>query len=144
MFSTLNIDLSILEQRNGVGYRQDISKYQTIMSTREEKILTEAGEFQRPTYGSATNRKSPMVEESDQNFDVGSSNNNSEDLINSGRQHYFNRFSFFTNFPRRYYLVILAFLGFFNLYAMRVNLSVAILYMTTNRTIVYPDGSSTF
>uniref|UniRef100_A0A915KLK4 Sialin n=1 Tax=Romanomermis culicivorax TaxID=13658 RepID=A0A915KLK4_ROMCU len=73
-----------------------------------------------------------------------STNNNSEDLNDSGPQHYFNRFSFFTNFPRRYYLVILAFLGFFNLYAMRVNFSVAILYMTTNRTIVYPDGSSTF
>ncbi|KFD53390.1 hypothetical protein M513_05654 [Trichuris suis] len=33
---------------------------------------------------------------------------------------------------RRYYLTLIAFLGFCILYAMRVNLSIAILYMTTN------------
>ncbi|CDW57294.1 vesicular glutamate transporter [Trichuris trichiura] len=35
-------------------------------------------------------------------------------------------------FARRYYLTLIAFMGFCILYAMRVNLSIAILYMTTN------------
>ncbi|KAK7105272.1 sialin-like [Littorina saxatilis] len=36
--------------------------------------------------------------------------------------------------PKRYVLALLAFLGFANIYALRVNLSVAIVSMTSNRT----------
>ncbi|XP_058461728.1 sialin-like [Malaya genurostris] len=42
---------------------------------------------------------------------------------------------------RRYVLVLMAFLGFLNLYTMRVNLSVAIVAMTENRTVLQDDGS---
>ncbi|KAL8592937.1 hypothetical protein ACOMHN_050764 [Nucella lapillus] len=38
--------------------------------------------------------------------------------------------------PKRYVVAFLAFLGFANIYALRVNLSVAIVSMTTNRTRV--------
>ncbi|GLH15799.1 Uncharacterized protein GBIM_20228, partial [Gryllus bimaculatus] len=45
---------------------------------------------------------------------------------------------------RRYLVALLAFLGFFNVYALRVNLSVAIVSMTSNRTdgpnIILPGG----
>jgi len=41
---------------------------------------------------------------------------------------------------RRYIVVILAFFGFFNVYSLRVNLSVAIVAMTENRT-VYNNGT---
>lgn len=44
---------------------------------------------------------------------------------------------------KRYLVVFLAFLGFVNLYTMRVNLSIAIVAMTENRTIEHPDGSTT-
>ncbi|KAL0280109.1 UNVERIFIED_CONTAM: hypothetical protein PYX00_001499 [Menopon gallinae] len=37
-------------------------------------------------------------------------------------------------YPRRYLISLVAFLGFCNLYALRVNLSVAIVAMTTNKT----------
>lgn len=37
---------------------------------------------------------------------------------------------------RRYVVILLCFLGFFNLYSLRVNLSVAIVPMTTNRTTI--------
>uniref|UniRef100_A0A182K0B9 Sialin n=1 Tax=Anopheles christyi TaxID=43041 RepID=A0A182K0B9_9DIPT len=42
---------------------------------------------------------------------------------------------------RRYVLVFLAFFGFFNVYSLRVNLSVAIVAMTENRTVEYPNGT---
>lgn len=42
---------------------------------------------------------------------------------------------------KRYLVVFLAFLGFVNLYTMRVNLSVAIVAMTENRTSLLPDGT---
>ncbi|KAK7862498.1 hypothetical protein R5R35_005921 [Gryllus longicercus] len=42
---------------------------------------------------------------------------------------------------RRYVVVLLAFLGFFNVYALRVNLSVAIVAMTANRTVVSENGT---
>lgn len=44
----------------------------------------------------------------------------------------------------RFYVVFLSFLGFLNLYTMRVNLSVAIVAMTDNRTIEHSDGSFEF
>ncbi|KRZ14949.1 Sialin, partial [Trichinella zimbabwensis] len=53
--------------------------------------------------------------------------------------------SFFRNhaFPRRYLLTFWAFVGFCVLYAMRVNLSIAILFMTRNATITHDDGNTT-
>ncbi|KRZ77784.1 Vesicular glutamate transporter 1, partial [Trichinella papuae] len=53
--------------------------------------------------------------------------------------------SFFRNhaFPRRYILTFWAFVGFCVLYAMRVNLSIAILFMTRNATITHDDGNTT-
>lgn len=42
---------------------------------------------------------------------------------------------------KRYLVVLLAFFGFFNVYALRVNLSVAIVAMTDVRTVENPDGS---
>lgn len=44
---------------------------------------------------------------------------------------------------KRYLIVLLAFLGFVNLYTMRVNLSVAIVAMTENRTVEHDDGTKT-
>ncbi|RUS84902.1 hypothetical protein EGW08_007312, partial [Elysia chlorotica] len=38
--------------------------------------------------------------------------------------------------PKRYIIAIMAFLGFANIYALRVNLSVALVAMTTNRSVV--------
>lgn len=45
---------------------------------------------------------------------------------------------------RRYFVVMMAFFGLFNVYALRVNLSVAIVAMTENRTVVQPDGHITY
>lgn len=45
---------------------------------------------------------------------------------------------------KRYLVVLLAFFGFFNVYALRVNLSVAIVAMTENRTIQHEDGEDTY
>ncbi|XP_055627576.1 sialin [Toxorhynchites rutilus septentrionalis] len=42
---------------------------------------------------------------------------------------------------RRYCVVFMSFLGFFNVYALRVNLSVAIVAMTENRTVDYGNGT---
>lgn len=42
---------------------------------------------------------------------------------------------------RRYIVVFMAFLGFFNVYSLRVNLSVAIVAMTENRTVHYENGT---
>lgn len=43
---------------------------------------------------------------------------------------------------RRYVVVILAFFGFFNVYSLRVNLSVAIVAMTEHRPITYENGTT--
>lgn len=45
---------------------------------------------------------------------------------------------------RRYFVVLMAFLGLFNVYALRVNLSVAIVAMTENRTVQHADGTVTY
>lgn len=45
---------------------------------------------------------------------------------------------------KRYLVVLLAFFGFFNVYALRVNLSVAIVAMTEIRTIEHANGSITY
>jgi MFS transporter, ACS family, solute carrier family 17 (sodium-dependent inorganic phosphate cotransporter), other len=45
---------------------------------------------------------------------------------------------------RRYLVVLMAFFGFFNVYALRVNLSVAIVAMTENRTIEHSDGTVSY
>ncbi|XP_031620236.1 vesicular glutamate transporter 1-like isoform X2 [Contarinia nasturtii] len=42
---------------------------------------------------------------------------------------------------RRYIVVLMAFLGLFNVYSLRVNLSVGIVAMTENRTVYYPNGT---
>lgn len=46
-----------------------------------------------------------------------------------------------SSFPRRYLIAILAFFGFFNIYSLRVNLSIAIVAMTENKTITHIDGT---
>ncbi|CAB3387735.1 Hypothetical predicted protein [Cloeon dipterum] len=43
--------------------------------------------------------------------------------------------------PRRYLVAFLAFLGFWNVYALRVNLSVAIVAMTSNYTVTLDNGT---
>lgn len=43
--------------------------------------------------------------------------------------------------PRRYLVALLSFFGFANIYAMRVNLSVAIVVMTHNRTYISANGT---
>ncbi|EDW67516.1 sialin [Drosophila virilis] len=45
---------------------------------------------------------------------------------------------------QRYIVVLLAFFGFFNVYSLRVNLSVAIVAMTENRTVVDADGNISY
>nr|XP_036220804.1 sialin-like [Bactrocera oleae] len=45
---------------------------------------------------------------------------------------------------RRYVVVFLAFLGFFNVYSLRVNLSVAIVAMTENRTVIDDAGNISY
>ena len=42
---------------------------------------------------------------------------------------------------KRYVLAILSFFGFFNVYCLRVDLSVALVAMTNNHTRVHSDGS---
>lgn len=42
---------------------------------------------------------------------------------------------------RRYLVVLMSFLGFINVYTLRINLSVGIVAMTENRSIELPDGS---
>lgn len=42
---------------------------------------------------------------------------------------------------RRYIVVLMAFLGFFNVYSLRVNLSVGIVAMTEKRPIEYENGT---
>jgi len=44
---------------------------------------------------------------------------------------------------RRYIVALLAFFGFCNIYMLRVNLSVAVVAMTTNKTHHLPDGTTT-
>ncbi|KAF5296599.1 hypothetical protein FQR65_LT19804 [Abscondita terminalis] len=45
---------------------------------------------------------------------------------------------------RRYVVAILAFFGIFNAYALRVNLSIAIVAMTANKTITLENGTTTY
>ncbi|KAG4071293.1 hypothetical protein HA402_003997 [Bradysia odoriphaga] len=45
---------------------------------------------------------------------------------------------------KRYLVMFLAFLGFINLYTMRVNLSVAIVAMTKNQTVQHEDGTESW
>lgn len=45
---------------------------------------------------------------------------------------------------QRYIVVLLAFFGFFNVYSLRVNLSVAIVAMTENRTVTDADGNVSY
>lgn len=45
---------------------------------------------------------------------------------------------------RRYLIVLLTFIGFVNLYTLRINLSVAIVAMTENRTVEHSDGTVTY
>ncbi|XP_014678873.1 PREDICTED: sialin-like [Priapulus caudatus] len=52
--------------------------------------------------------------------------------------------AFFQRFPKRYLLAVMAFLGFCNAYTLRVNLSIAIVAMTTNRTQVEGNGTSNY
>ena len=42
--------------------------------------------------------------------------------------------------PKRHVLLLMIFLGFVNIYAMRVNLNVAIVAMVNNKTIILPTG----
>lgn len=42
---------------------------------------------------------------------------------------------------RRYLVIFMAFLGFCNVYTLRVNLSVGIVAMTENRTVQYDNGT---
>lgn len=45
---------------------------------------------------------------------------------------------------RRYLVVLMAFLGFVNIFTLRINLSVGIVAMTENRTVEHEDGSVTY
>jgi ACS family sodium-dependent inorganic phosphate cotransporter len=45
---------------------------------------------------------------------------------------------------KRYLIVLLAFFGYVNLYTLRVDLSVAIVALTENRTILNEDGSESY
>lgn len=45
---------------------------------------------------------------------------------------------------RRYLVVFMSFLGFINIYTLRINLSVGIVAMTENRTVVYSNGTVTY
>lgn len=44
-------------------------------------------------------------------------------------------------FPKRHVLLLMIFLGFINIYAMRVNLNVAIVAMVNNKTVIMSNGS---
>lgn len=41
-----------------------------------------------------------------------------------------------SSFPKRYILLLMIFIGFVNIYAMRVNLNVALVAMVNNQTII--------
>ena len=41
-----------------------------------------------------------------------------------------------SGFPKRYVLLLMIFIGFVNIYAMRVNLNVALVAMVNNQTII--------
>ncbi len=43
-------------------------------------------------------------------------------------------------FPKRHVLLFMIFLGFINIYAMRVNLNVAIVAMVNNKTVILRNG----
>jgi len=43
--------------------------------------------------------------------------------------------------PKRYLVALLSFLGFVNVYSLRVNLSVALVAMVSNKTRFYPNGT---
>ena len=45
---------------------------------------------------------------------------------------------------KRYFVVFMAFLGLFNVYALRVNLSVAIVAMTETRTVQNINGTVSY
>lgn len=45
---------------------------------------------------------------------------------------------------KRYLIVFLAFMGYVNLYTMRVDLSMAIVAITENRTVDHEDGNVTY
>lgn len=49
--------------------------------------------------------------------------------------------SCFQKIPKRYIMAFMTFLGFANVYALRVNLSVAIIAMVTNHTTLASDGT---
>ena len=46
-------------------------------------------------------------------------------------------------FPHRYRIALLAFFGFFNIYTLRVNLSVAIVAMTASHQMIDYHGNTT-
>ncbi|XP_077290239.1 major facilitator superfamily transporter 9 isoform X2 [Arctopsyche grandis] len=45
---------------------------------------------------------------------------------------------------RRYIVAVLAFFGFFNVYALRVNLSIAVVAMTENKTLILSNGNLSY
>lgn len=45
---------------------------------------------------------------------------------------------------RRYVVALLAFFGFFNIYSLRVNLSIAIVAMTEKKSITLPNGTTSY
>lgn len=45
---------------------------------------------------------------------------------------------------RRYVVAMLAFFGFFNIYSLRVNLSIAIVAMTEKKALTLPNGTTTY
>lgn len=45
---------------------------------------------------------------------------------------------------RRYVVAVLAFFGFFNVYALRVNLSIAVVAMTENKTLILSNGTLSY
>ena len=55
--------------------------------------------------------------------------------------HRLRRTNFFPWIPARYALAILSFLGFFNVYALRVNLSVAIVQMDNSTAQQFRHGA---
>ncbi|KAG1655420.1 Sialin [Nymphon striatum] len=68
--------------------------------------------------------------------------------INSARSSFSKNAKFFAKgqgwcqrIPKRYILAIMSFLGFFNVYALRVNLSIAIVAMVSNTTTVLDNGT---
>lgn len=47
----------------------------------------------------------------------------------------------FNCLPKRYMVALLSFLGFVNVYSLRVNLSVALVAMVSNKTRFHPNGT---